>query len=72
MSGAVSFLGTLVWWVSIFGAYFLASHRGRNRFGWTVAAVFVPFLALLVLALLPRKIRMTPEGYHPDYEGLGT
>jgi len=68
----IAFLGTVAWWAGVIGTYFLASHKGRNRLGWTLAAVVLPLIALIVVAVLPRKIRMSPEGYHPDYKRLGT
>jgi hypothetical protein len=68
----VSFLFVLLWWACILGVYYLASHRGRNRLGWTFAAVFAPLLTLLALAVLPRKVSMSTDDYHPDYRRLGT
>jgi hypothetical protein len=72
VSGAVGFLGTVLWWACVIGTYYVAKHKGRNRFGWTLAAVFVRLIALAIVAVLPRRVRLTAEGYHPDYRGLGT
>jgi hypothetical protein len=66
----IEFLGTIVWWACVIGAYYMAKHRGRNRFGWTLAAVFVPLIALAVVALLPRRVVFDEQGYHPDYRKL--
>ena len=48
-------VATVAWWASVIGAYLIAQRKGRNRFGWVVAAAFVPLIAVGVVALLPAR-----------------
>jgi hypothetical protein len=45
----------LVWWVCVIVTYAYAKDRGRNRFGWTVAAMFVPLIAVVLVIVLPSR-----------------
>lgn len=45
----------IVWWGSVIGAFVIAGNKGRNRLGWVVFAAFVPLIAILILALLPKR-----------------
>ncbi|MGH9225014.1 MAG: hypothetical protein ACRD2W_14840 [Acidimicrobiales bacterium] len=71
MESLLAFVSLVAWWGGVIGTYYIAKNKGRNRFGWTLAACLAPLTVLVVVVLLPRKVRMTAEGYHPDYGKLG-
>ena len=59
------FLYAIAWWACVIGAYYVAKNKGRNRFVWFLVAMFVPVIGLLIVAVLPRKVR-TDDGYRPS------
>jgi hypothetical protein len=63
MAQAISLLGTVVWWACVIGTYLVARDKGRNRFVWTLVAVFVPLITLIIVAVLPdrRSATLVPE-----------
>ena len=48
-------LGAVVWVVCAIYAWRIAPTFGRSRGGWTVAAVLLGPIALMILYVLPRK-----------------
>ena len=59
MTDYPGFLYAIAWWACVIGAYYVAKNKGRNRFVWFLVAMFVPVIGLLIVAVLPRKIRRT-------------
>ena len=55
-------LGAVVWVVCAIYAYRLAPTFGRSRAGWTIAAVILGPIALMILYVLPRKDALPGHG----------
>ena len=55
-------LGGVVWVVSAIYAWRLAPTFGRNRIGWTIAAIIFGPLALMLLYILPRHAPLPGHG----------
>lgn len=46
-------VAAVIWWVSVWQTWHIAEERGRNRWAWTIAAMFAPLVTWLVIWLLP-------------------
>lgn len=49
------FLAMVAWWVCVYGTWRVADARGRGPWRWTLLAVAVPLVALVVVWLLPSR-----------------
>jgi hypothetical protein len=53
----------IIWVAFAIGCYFVAKSKGRNAGGWAVAGFFFSFIALIILALLPKR-QVFQHPYH--------
>jgi hypothetical protein len=55
MTALFSILGLIIWVACIVATYSIAKSKGRGVVLWTILAVFFSWIALLIVALLPRR-----------------
>lgn len=53
--GAWTLVSAVIWWGGVWFAYAGAREKGRNRWGWPIAAMFAPIIVPLVVWLLPER-----------------
>lgn len=60
----------IIWIGCAIACYFVAKNKGRNAAGWAVAGFFFSLIALLIVALLPKR-QVFQHPYHAQPGAYG-